>query len=243
MNNILSIDLDILFSPYVGIYDKFIFDNKPCEYLWNQIKSFHNPLDFKINTYYFKYIENIFNNYKKQIPIIYIGNDHSSILNAIEEEKENLEYPYKFNIYNIDYHHDIVYTEAQRTDILEYNMTTCGNWVGYLNYNKLINQYYWYRGQGSEFNQDICNYPLIMPNNIKISLFNNNFPLDLNIDLFFISISPQWIPTQYYDQIKNLLLKLFDKKIKHFKYPFFVNEGKPNFLSIKGDKINNYFNF
>jgi len=35
MNTILSIDLDILFSPNVGIYNKDIYDNKSTDFLWD----------------------------------------------------------------------------------------------------------------------------------------------------------------------------------------------------------------
>ena len=63
MNTILSIDLDILFSPYVGIYNKDVFNDKPLEFLWSESMSKHyNIWDFKINEEYIKIIKNILNN-------------------------------------------------------------------------------------------------------------------------------------------------------------------------------------
>lgn len=242
MNTILSIDLDILFSPYVGIYNKEIFNDKPCEFLWNTISEFHNIWDFRINIDYLTYIQNIFNIYTQQVKTIYIGTDHSSILTAIEEEKNNLSQPYLFDIYNIDYHHDVVYGDAQQDRIIRCGTADCGNWVGFLSYYNLINKYYWYRGIGSEFDKKIMLHSEVVPNMDRF-LFDDSFPLDLNIDLLFISISPPWIPNCYYSQIEELLLKLPQEKIKYYKYPFFINEDKPKFLFLKGDKYNDYFNF
>lgn len=87
MNTILSIDLDILFSPYVGIYDKITYNDKPLEFLWDSIGKTYNIWDFRINEKYYDNIKKILNNYIPQVSTIYIGNDHSSILNAIELEK------------------------------------------------------------------------------------------------------------------------------------------------------------
>ena len=242
MNTILSIDLDILFSPYIGIYDRIVHNDKPLEFLWNSIEKFYNIYDFEINKNYYQIIENILNNYNKQVNTIYIGNDHSSILKAIDEEKNNFQIPYNFNIYNIDYHHDVVYRDDQWDKIIRCGTTDCASWVGYLSYNKLINNYIWYRGIGSEFNKEI------MLNSNTISkmdkfLFNETFPLNLKIDLLFISLSLPWIPNCYYSKIRDLILTLPQDKIKYYKYPFFINEDKQNFLLLKGDKCNDYFNF
>jgi len=113
MNTILSIDLDILFSPYVGIYNKDIFNDKSLEYLWQSLSKTYNIWDFKINEEFLLYIKNILKVYIPQVKTIYIGNDHSSILSAIELEKNNFNIPYLFDIYNIDYHHDVVYNDNQ----------------------------------------------------------------------------------------------------------------------------------
>lgn len=242
MNTILSIDLDILFSPYVGIYNHYIFNDKPLEYLWSSISQELNIEDFQINENYLNYIKNILNNYIPFIDTIYIGKDHSSILQAIEDNKNNFTKPYNFIIHNIDYHHDIVYGDNQQDKVIRCGIADCGDWVGYLNYYKMIFKYYWYRGIGSEYNKGIIPYSELTPNMDK-QIFNKNFPLDLNIDLLFISMSFPWIPNCYYSKIKDLILELPQEKIKYYKYPFFINEDKPNFLLLKGDKCNDYFNF
>ena len=244
MNTILSIDLDILFSPYVGIYNKDIFDNKSTDFLWSCVSSQYNIWDFRINDNYLIYLKNILNIYINQINYIYIGYDHSSILKAIEKEKNNFSTPYKFNIYNIDYHHDIFYGELEKDEIINQNIANCGDWVGFLNYNNFIEKYYWYRGIGSEFDktQMIINSK-IFPLTMEHFIFDNSFPNNLQIDLLFIAISPHWIPSCYYSKVQTFLLNLPQEKIKFLKYPFFVNGNRPNFLSLKGDKINDYFNF
>lgn len=242
MNTILSIDLDILFSPYVGIYNSYIFNDKPCEYLWSSIEQDFNIWDFRINEKYLNYLKDILDNYIPQVKTIYLGKDHSSILTAIEIEKDNLNKPYNFTIYNIDYHHDVVYGDSQQDKIIRCGTADCGNWVGYLSYYKMVEKYYWYRGVGSEFNKRIMLHSELIPNMDRY-IFDNTFPLDLDINLLFISISPPWIPNCYYSKISTLLENLPQDKIKYFEYPFFTNENKPNFLLLKGDKSNDYFSF
>lgn len=243
MNTILSIDLDILFSPNVGIYNKDIYDNKSTDFLWDCLSQQYNIWDFRINNNYLEYLRDILNNYVNQIEYIYIGYDHSSILTAIEQEKNNLLIPYKFNLYNIDYHHDIYYGNLEKDEIIHQKIANCGDWVGFLNYNKFIEKYYWYRGIGSDFNKEEMLSQDLVPLDMDRSVFDNTFPKNLKIDLLFIAISPHWIPPCYYSNIKNFLLELPQEKIKFLKYPFFVNGNRQKFLSLKGDKINDYFNF
>ncbi len=240
MNTILSIDLDILFSPYIGIYNNFILDYE-IQNIWDKIKDQCDISLFTYNQDYFNVIKQILSIYQKQVDKIYIGFDHSSILTAIEDKKNNFTLPYEFTIYNIDYHHDIFYGDRQSEEIKK-NIINCGDWVGFLTYNKLLIYYYWYYGIGSSLSEK----ELIKINNeaypsMVKQFFNNNFDLDLKIDLLFISISPQWIPPDQYQIIKDLLLTLPKEKIKFLEDPYLYK----NFLSIQKSKLYNisYFDF
>ena len=121
--------------------------------------------------------------------------DHSGILTAMEHQKKNFDFPYEFDLYNIDYHHDIFYDQYQNEEIINNKQAHCGNWVGFLTYYKFINKYYWYYGEGSFLNEDQLigiNFQAF-PDTTRF-LLNKNFDKKLNIDLLYISISPQWIP-------------------------------------------------
>lgn len=239
-NTILSIDLDIIFSPYVGIYNKFIENNIPCESIWQNIQEIYSINDFEPNQQYLNLIIEIIKNYQNQINKIYIGEDHSNILEAIEKEKNNFLLPYKFDIYNIDYHHDIFYTEQQGQRIAEHRIADCGSWVGYLTYFDYINKYYWYCGKGSEVEENrlMESNEHAVPQTEKI-LFNS-FPQNLNIDLLYISLSWPWIPINHYDIIKNIIDIIPNEKIVFLKYPFFYNRQKQNFLNNIGEQYYYY---
>ena len=244
MNTILSIDLDILFSPYTGIYNNQINNCYNCEKIWNGIEQSYTISDFTPNLEYCEIILNLFQNYSSQINTIYIGQDHSSILTAIELEKNNFQQPYNFNLYNIDYHHDIGY-EKQAIEDIKNNRINCGNWVGFLNYYKFLNQYFWLEGLGTHFDQFILTNDLkeLLPSNFERKIFDKDFPLDLNIDLLYITFSPPWIPPKYYEIIAIILKELDQNKIKYLPTGYQEGNLKKPFLSLPGEKGYEIFNF
>lgn len=83
MDTILSIDLDILMSPYCGIYNELVNPDEDRQYNWHKIEEIIDVSDFTINQEYKKIIQNIINKYSMEVDTIYVGYDHSTILNAI----------------------------------------------------------------------------------------------------------------------------------------------------------------
>lgn len=242
MNNILSIDLDILFSPYIGIYNNMINNFTSIELNWHIINDAYNLEDFKPYPLYIDLITKIINKYKDKK--FYIGLNHSSILTAIENSKFFLQQPYKFNLYNIDYHHDIFYGDDQVKMLKQCNTANCGNWVGFLNQNHFINIYYWFKGLGSFFNPTALqeSYPEAIPEKIYTKIFDESTIDELiDIDLIFISISPEWIPINYYDTLFSILDNIPKDKIEYIEYPFFIGYEGRNFLNIKRESSFNEF--
>lgn len=234
MNNILSIDLDILLSPYVGIYNNAVNTSGSCHWIWHTIDSIFETKYFTINQSYQEKLKTILNYYSKQVNKIYIGFDHSSILTAIENEKEKFKTPYKFDIYNIDYHHDIFYSDTQEKDITAMGIAGCGNWVGFLTYHNFVNHYCWYNGIGSNFEiEKMVEINKNLIPHMEKHLFDEEFEYPSNVDVLFISISPQWIPLQQYDNIKQFLLQLPQEKIEFIQEPFFNSIEEKNFLSYR----------
>ena len=236
MNTILSIDLDIIFSPYVGIYNNLATCQLPPDTVWKNIQNSYYIDDFEPNKKYLDLILCVINNYQNKVNKIYIGEDHSCILSAMQQEKNIWNFPYKFNLYNIDYHHDIFYTPDQGKLIEEHGIADCGCWVGYLTYFDYINKYYWYCGLGADVEED-----MLMDVNEKAvpetqRIVFNNFPQNLNIDLLFISLSWPWIPPNYYNIIKEVLNIVNYDKVQFLKYPFFYNRAKQDFLDNIGEQ-------
>lgn len=237
MNNILSIDLDILFSPYVGIYNAEIKDLSTYEYSWDIINMQYNQKSFIPNQQYYNIIKEIIFHYINQIPYIYLGEDHSSILTVIEENKSIFNLPYNFNIYNIDFHHDILY-QKEHISNFEKKISNCSNWVGFLNYYNFLNEYNWWGAPCSSFDQTLFDkeFENIMPKKFKKYILDNRFPLDLNIDILYITFSTPWIPPYYYFIIRELLKDIDKNKIKYLPYPFIPGGFIKPFLNLSGNK-------
>ena len=98
MDSILSIDLDIVFSPYVEIYNTAI----SREESWEELSKKYDINSFIPNSEYISIIAKILNKFEPLVKQIYISNCHHDILKYIQNDI-NI-------IYNIDYHHDICYT-------------------------------------------------------------------------------------------------------------------------------------
>ena len=234
MDKIISIDLDICMSPYCGIYNQYVDPQEDKIYNWEKIKDQININHFSPNLDYINLINKIIENYYQTVDKIYIGYDHSSILNVIEKEKNNLSYPYLFDVYNIDYHHDISYSENQENLVINQKIADCGCWVGFLNYYNCINNYNWYYGIGSEYDIKGLKEISLNPINFKKEIFNSNFHMDLkDVKILFHSTSDPWIPTNCFYFIENLINELKNKKynIEFLNGEYSINRDRKKFLN------------
>lgn len=245
MNNILSIDLDIVFSPYVGLYNNLVGDIYNVDYIWERISQIYDIKNFFPNEEYKKLIIDIINHYKTQVDTVYIGEDHSSILNALNEEKNNFKKPYKFNIYNIDFHHDIIYNDGDIVTI-PLGLSSCANWIGFLNYFNFINSYTWWKSPQSTFKvfELTDKFRDFSPVNLKQYEFSNLFPTNLKIDMLYITFSAPWIPPKYYSVIQDILSNVDKDQIKYMPNFYTTTCVRKPFLSLNGDEVyNNIISF
>lgn len=233
MDTIISIDMDIVMSPYCGIYNSLVQSQIDRQFNWDKIiKKNFDFTEFKINQNYYDQVIEIIKFYSSKVDKIYVGYDHSTILRAIELEKSHLNQEYKFNLYNIDYHHDISYGEGQERMIMDSNFAVCANWVGFLNYFNCLNEYHWYKGIGS--NISISENEMITPKNIFIHTFDNNFPKDLNnIKILYITLSMPWIPLNLTDDLGLSFINKIEeiKNIYYLDGPYSLNNNKLHFLN------------
>lgn len=219
MDTIISIDMDIVMSPYCGIYNNLVNPSIDRQYNWESIiQNEFNTQEFILNQEYYDQIIDIIKHYAPKVDKIYIGYDHSTILRAIELEKENLDKNYRFNLYNIDYHHDVSYAESQDKMIIDSKFAVCANWVGFLNYYNCLNSYSWYKGIGS--NKILSENKEINPMPMFIHTLNNNFPYGLeNVKILYITLSMPWIPLH----LTNELGLSFIEKIKNIKDIYYLD--------------------
>lgn len=232
MDNIISIDLDIIMSPHIGIYNHFVNAEIPYEANWKFLNGLFVKLDdFKINQLYYQTVKKIIDVYAPQVETIYVGYDHSSILDAINLERDKLSLYPIFDIYNIDYHHDIIYGDAQKLKIFNWQTPDCACWVGYLSAFNYIRNYNWYRGEGSICDENIIKKNGLLKFNFEHKILEyNNFPLNLqDVKVLYLAISAPWIPPHLLDKIKSIYSSY--NNIYYLPHPYFTIGDEKEFLN------------
>lgn len=232
-NHILSIDLDIIFSNSLGLCTSFS-DRMAREAFWDQVYRDFKKEYFQPNREYCKQLKKILNSYIYKVDKIYIGQDHSSIIQALDMEKDKFNKDYSFDIHNIDFHHDISYGQTDEDEVTESFVCNCGSWVGLLNHCGYINSYTWYYGFGSNFREKALlggDNPLTPRRLHRLPFENINFPMELDIKMLYITFSPLWIPYGQEDIVFNILNSLPKEKIVFLKDPYFCNQERKDFLN------------
>jgi len=188
--NILSIDLDAFWGGPESIYvnkHKSLIQNS--ESIINNLRS--------IKTKEKKY-----------------GIDHNELLLLIDKCPEN-----KFNIYNFDAHHDIYalnYNIWLNPLNMRGKMVDIGNMFFQLIREEKILKYNWIVND----NESISNLKKNVSQNIGNGYISNvhilpilEFKSEMQFDIFFISISPEWIPKDKLDWIIETLCKFINLNI------------------------------
>ena len=192
---ILSIDLDIIMHPTIDLYNDEAIESEDPHVLWAFLENEYNYE--KNNTLYFD--PNVLLNLAKLIknnqnkPIYFIQN-HEEIVNNLKQQSDYLST--KYNIYNIDFHHDIWYDTEDALEKWKKDQYDCGNWLGYLYFKKKLSSITWLKAPNSK--------PLGTP------IYGKNFKLNtmtlgdfdklnkVNFDEVYFCLSPQWIPKHFH---------------------------------------------
>jgi hypothetical protein len=188
--NILSIDLDAFWGGPESIYvnnHKSLIQNS--ESIINNLRS--------IKTKEKKY-----------------GIDHNELLLLIDKYPKS-----KFNIYNFDAHHDIYalnYNIWLNPLNMRGKMVDIGNMFFQLIREEKILKYNWIVND----NESISNLKKNVSQNIGNGYISNvhilpilEFKSEMQFDIFFISISPEWIPKDKLDWIIETLCKFINLNI------------------------------
>lgn len=202
--NILSVDFDWIMEPSIGIYNPLIKTDHPIDDLMQE-----NPgCIFQADLSKFNTLNTYLANICRVIELserIQFATHHDSIVDCIENcwKLTNV----KYNIYNIDHHHDCGY-EPTLNKIYEQKIT-CGNWVQYC---KQLNSYTWINNKNSDdpvSDELVTNVPKFKQSN-DIQLIGR-----IPFDYVFICLSPAWVPKQYHPLFSALecsIANLFEKE-------------------------------
>ena len=198
--NILSIDFDWIMEPNIEAYNHFV--QAPLEFgveeSWKRIKEKIYDINLECDIKKFEQLYFLIKkhtSYLKNEDII-ISNYHNELFNFLNY-LSNINKSERFNVINIDHHHDLGYLDD------DLSMVNIGNWMGcaYKNFN--IDNYLWIGNKNSTLpfdNHDFLNY-----------FYTTDFNIinDITIDKIFICSSWEWVPLKY-KSLFNILISLFD---------------------------------
>lgn len=187
MKNIVTIDFDIIMAPSIELYNKYVDEYYSVDAFskdYNNLISFSNA-DLIIYDKITSYLIDSFMTMNSND--IYFIEDHEQIYDLIKDEE-------KYNIYNIDHHHDCGY-ELSRNDLF------CGNWVKILKEENKLNSYIWITDEASPDDiKEIGEKKLFY----DIDLFSLPQP-----DIIVICASYEWVPAQFHP-LFSLWLKFYN---------------------------------
>lgn len=190
--NILSIDMDYILKPCINLYNDLCKLEEPKK-LWdkiNEIRGIDKHLSYDeenlmfINKVFFEALVKL-----KDKKNVTFAINHDAILYELKKEKYDKS---KFNIYNIDHHHDISFSKKQSEDVDKYDFVSIGNWGWYLDKYEVIENFIWIKNENSlpyKGANMFANFEEKLKSDIDI--------FDLSFDYIFVCKSPQWTPNKY----------------------------------------------
>ena len=235
---ILSIDLDIIMEPCIQLYNR---DVKPGEVglrhsNWDTL---YKTLDLKrhlsINKDNLDFIFSCLTKLSKRLDHVYVGNDHSCIINAINQEYTQHGLKIPVDIVNIDHHHDIAYSLEQEDMCLKYGEASCSSWVFYLNLCKAVNSYIWVNNPNSELYKGTTQ---IDGGFVSIDKFKF---IESDYDMLFFTPSLPWIPLEYDDvylKVLTCMESLWKNKINYITQPFINDPVEKNIFKQQSKYLN-----
>lgn len=204
--NIVTIDFDIVMHWSIQFYNDLLDDDTTIESIMSENP--HANFIPNIDLYLYKYITEYILQCISRLP-----KDRIKFIESHEEVTDFFEgVDQKFNIFNIDHHHDIAYDKDDIENEIE--ELTCGNWVKYLfeKYGSNFQEYIWI------YDEESIHFEGNIPFKRKISKYNikeyNLYNLAKTTDYLFICKSTPWIPSneQNLYSIWELIVDYFYKK-------------------------------
>ena len=202
VKKVLSIDMDYIMEPCINLYNDLCGGEDDSFNIWARVQEARDiERHLSINEENLLTINNVFTknilNIKKEN--ILFAENHDAILNLL---CEGIPESQKYDIWNIDHHHDIYYNDESKHHVEKFNFTAMADWVWYLKSNNLLNNYTWVRNQNSAPFYDIGNGFVFQ----EVSSHNISKIMNLEYDYLFICKSPHWFPDKfhhYFEMLKN----------------------------------------
>jgi len=234
--NILSIDIDFIANNYA---DETAGGSSRPHIKWWQFKKNANldQINTQVNYDNLSFLLDIFNHCANVKNKVMFAINHHSILMELNNIDD------KFDIINIDHHHDILYHRDEIIDGEKFDVVNCGSWLWYLHFKNKINSYTWIKNKNSSiFNEGMTNSE--NPKNYK-SFLKEELPFnikDINFDFIFVCLSPEFILPehwQYFHMLRNMYEQKIGKKVEYIQKVYEIDPRHLNFDSYKDIVIEN----
>ena len=177
MKTVLTIDFDIIMKPSIQLYNNLISTENYIDNIesWNFVK--YAPADLIIYNKLTNYLLTLIDSTTE----IHFIENHDQILNYLEDND-------KYNLINIDHHHDLGY---RGNDEIAKEVIGCANWALMIAQENLLENYLWIGNSNSVQKSDsILKYD-----------FKDIATCDLSMlekpDIIIVCYSAQWIPQQF----------------------------------------------
>lgn len=202
---ILSIDFDIIMYPCINLYNSDVAgDDNPID-LWRDLEDEYGLENYNILTYDTKVLKEITKliAHNKNKPVHFIQ-EHQEIVDHLKSTAGWGED--RYDIYNVDHHHDLWYRDTDFAEILKRDEYNCSDWLGYLYLTKRASNITWLKAPNS-IEPEIRSYGGdIKINTLRIREFDKLHKIDF--DEIYFCFSPQWVPQKYkifYDMIQIMI--------------------------------------
>lgn len=191
METVLTIDFDIMLYQDLPLYNSFISGNGTG--INDIVNDFPMLKETRFDYFMYKDITNFILTLFKKLDKdkIYFCYNHNYVVNFTEDLKE------KFNIINMDFHHDIGYNIKNWDEKIERFELGCGNWIKYLKDNEKINNHIWINANSSVMDEEISK--TFLPHKI-LTMPKNSSEIEeeiLKADRLILCASFSWIPKGY----------------------------------------------
>lgn len=202
---ILSIDFDAIMFPCIRLYNEYCAGKENDTQIWNMLEDRFGMSDF------LNYDATL---YTDIATLVAKNVGHGATFVPIQEHDELITYlkdnqlvEQDMEIVNLDYHHDIMYHRESVSQILDFDLYSCADWLGYLLLKNPNNIGTWIRCPGSNnyfadsTNQDFGERFIVKNLKDLPDLMNEQF------DIVFLCLSPQWVPYRYH-HLYNTIVKM-----------------------------------
>ena len=188
MKNIVTIDFDIIMGPSIDGYNDLITEDMPMRELSKRFPYFGMAeADLYVYEYVTRYLTDILMHIEDKDKIKFIST-HELVYHICKKETE------KFNLVNIDHHHDINYNNDWSKPIIDINE---GNWVKRLFDMNKVNKYAWI-GNSNSVMFDIDQCPFKEQIEMTILRDYNLGELSGRTDELICCMSADYIPPLYH---------------------------------------------